>query len=109
MRSYRRLALLPCLAYVVSAAAQDEPPRQPCLTLGSVHFGAHAYVRQQTQSGEAGYAAEYYRAKERAGSWSARLELRGYPREAGHTPLEVAAGVVSLERSSNPALRATPI
>jgi hypothetical protein len=104
-----RLALLLSLALLPSAAAAQEPPQQPCLTLGSVHFGAHTYVRQQTQSGDAAYAAEYYQASERPGAWRTRLELRSYPSEAGRTPLEVAAGVLSLERSSNPALRATPV
>lgn len=109
MRVPPRLAVLPGLVLLLSAATQDGPPWQPCLTLASMHFGAHTYVRQQTQSGDAAYAADYYHAKERPGSWSTRLELRSYPREAGRTPLEVAAGVVSLERSGNPALRATPV
>jgi hypothetical protein len=105
------LARVPTLLVLVFAAATathaaDAARPVPCLTLNDLHFGDKAYVRKQTQSSEAGYAAEYYLGHDRAESWSTRVELRSYPRAAGRNPLEVAAGVVSLERSGNPALHA---
>jgi hypothetical protein len=80
----------------------------PCLTLADLRFGDKSYVRKQTQSSDAGYSAEYYAGHERPQSWGTRIELRSYPSAAGRTPLEVAAGVVTLERSGNPTLRAAP-
>jgi hypothetical protein len=104
------LSALLCLAGVPAATSAAEPtPAAPCLTLDTIRFGEHAYHRAQTQSSPADYAAVYYRGGERASSWNARIELRSYGREAGRTPLEVAAGVVELERRGNPVLRAAPI
>ena len=98
------LVFLLAAAAAVRAAPAAAPA--PCLTVSDLRFGDKTYVRKQTQSSAAGYAAEYYLAHDRPESWSTRVELRSYPRAAGRNPLEVAAGVVSLERSGNPSLHA---
>ena len=102
-------ATLLALALPASATqAADTSASAPCLTLADLRFGDKTYQRKQTQSSDAGYSAEYYAGHERPKSWSTRIELRSYPSAAGRTPLEVAAGVVTLERSGNPSLRAAP-
>jgi hypothetical protein len=101
--------LLAVLLPAAAAPAADAAASAPCLTLDDLQFGTKTYARKLTQSNEAGYTAEYYVAQERPKSWSTRIELRSYPRAAGRSPAEVAAGVVSLERSGNPSLRAAPI
>ena len=111
MRALPGLAALLVVALAAgAAAAADAPPAaQPCLTVASVRFGPGTYVRRYTESGDGGYVAGYYPGAERPNSWSSRIELRSYPRAAGRTPVEVAAGIIALERAGNPVLRASPV